>query len=290
MEQIEIQKKPRTIVLFRPKPSHAFKMRFTIDGRRVVRSTGSKDAAQARMNALSMYDTERARVPWEGEADRNATMASLIDEYERVLVSDGNTEDHAVRTAARLRTICPNGDLVREMTPRLVASRLRDLKHSPQTRNAYRGAVRALFGWAIREGHYEGKNPIRQVRRAKVVGKIYKRRDLTEDDMTRLLATAPEPRASIYRLMASTGLRKGEVRGMGSRTSTRRAARSPCGRPPSKNRTQAVLPLSSEAAAALETLRAHAKGTGLVRSVPIPGRCERTWPPPGSPTGTTRGA
>jgi integrase len=97
-------------------------------------------------------------------------------------------------------------------TQRSVSGYLRQLHADglhPKTVNAHRADLSAFFAWCVNQGVLEF-NPCLQVPKSTVKGDKT-RRALSVEEIKRLLDASPEPRRTVYRFLAFTGLRRSEA-------------------------------------------------------------------------------
>ncbi|MFB3891140.1 MAG: tyrosine-type recombinase/integrase [Phycisphaerae bacterium] len=81
----------------------------------------------------------------------------------------------------------------------------------PRTLNEYLETARAMLSWCVRQKRLPD-NPLAAVGKLDTTGDIRrKRRALSEDELRRLLAAAPEDRRRVYLFAATTGLRRQEI-------------------------------------------------------------------------------
>ena len=82
---------------------------------------------------------------------------------------------------------------------------------APKTLNEYLNAFKTFLNWAVRLNVIPS-NPLSEVEKAKTKGKEKRlRRALTQEELTRLVNTAPEERALVYLAAAYTGIRRSEL-------------------------------------------------------------------------------
>jgi integrase len=165
---------------------------------------------------------------------------------------------------------------VADVTPETIRRGLTGLSRggaSPTTVNGYRLSVSGFFAWLVREGRWP-TNPVKQVAPVKVNGKVRERRALTEEELRRLLEAAPPHRALVYRVAATTGLRRGELAALRWADVDLEAATLRVRATTSKNRREAFQPLPAGTVAALKATR----GKQQFPSAPVLGSV------PGTPT------
>jgi len=84
---------------------------------------------------------------------------------------------------------------------------------APRTQNSYHETLRAFLNWCVEPQGWLPRNPIAGIRAVKVgaKGRRHLRRAYSDKELTAILATAPEPRRSIYLTAAYSGLRRGTL-------------------------------------------------------------------------------
>lgn len=231
-------------------------------GRRVrVRLEGRdgrplRDERVAKLAAAEL--TRRLELGSVGVERHTATRArrplDLAEDYVKELARLGRAALHVSTTRTRLRRVLGDFPRVEDVTPETVRETLVRLSEAhgfgPKTQNYHRLALSAFFAWLIKEGRW-GANPVASVPRAAEDEPETPRRALTAEELEALLAATPEPRATVYRVAATTGLRRAELRALrwvgldldaGTLTLPGRST---------KNRREAVLPLPPGTVAAL---------------------------------------
>ena len=243
----------------------------TVDGVRVRKSLGVKDKRAASLKEsqiIRALELKKAGLDTHDDSVE-ATLEKLVLEYEQEMVRRRSSPIHVERTMARIRVLMTNARHLPDVTPAFVRKALRSAqikgKLSPRTVNAYRVALNGFFAWLVEEARWDD-NPCKQVKRVKETEPTRRRRALTDDELTRLLATAPPHRALAYRLAATTGLRREELASLRwtdidlERGVVRARAST------TKNRKEAWQPIP---AGTVEALRvAERRGPKVLRAVP----------------------
>ena len=188
----------------------------TVNGVRVRKTLGVKDKRVAQMKeaqVIRALELKRAGLDTHDDS-AEATLETLVREYEQEMVRRRSSPIHVERTMARIRVLLTKARHLPDVTPAFVRKALRKAqikgKLSPRTVNAYRVALNGFFAWLVEEGRWDD-NPCKQVKRVKETEPTRRRRALTDDELARLFATAPPHRALAYRLAATTGLRREEL-------------------------------------------------------------------------------
>ena len=215
-----------------------------------------RDERVAKLAAAEL--TRRLELGSVGVERHTATRArrplDLAEDYVKELARLGRAALHVSTTRTRLRRVLGDFSRVEDVTPETVRETLVRLSEAhgfgPKTQNYHRLALSAFFAWLIKEGRW-GANPVASVPRAAEDEPETPRRALTAEELEALLAATPEPRATVYRVAATTGLRRAELRALrwvgldldaGTLTLPGRST---------KNRREAVLPLPPGTVAAL---------------------------------------
>ena len=191
----------------------------------VETSTGCRDESAARqVLADRERRAERQRAGLISPAeDRRADhmaapIAAHIDAYLTAMEAAGTTEARRKTVAAYLRRLVVDcefrklGDLRREALERWLAAETRKGR-SAASRNGHHIALIAFANWLCDPsiGRLGGANPFRGIPKAdERSDPRRKRRAMTADELTRLLAVAGD-RAILYKTLALTGMRQGEL-------------------------------------------------------------------------------
>ena len=239
-----------------------------VDGDRYRKSLGVRDrhAAQVReAQYIRRLELQAAGLPVEGDtADANPTR--LIEEYESELQRRGSAPRHVSGTTQRIKTIVGKAKRLADVTPATIRKALARVAAdaAPTTVNGYRLALSGFYTWLVREGRWPS-NPVKQVAPVKVKGKKRERRALTAKELGRLLKAAPPHRALVYRVAATTGLRRSELAALRWADIDLKAATARVRATTSKNRREALQPLPNGTVAALNT----ARGERQLPSAPV---------------------
>ncbi len=228
-----------------------------VAGTRYRRSLGVRDKHAAQVleaELIRKLELEAAGLPVEnGTADAKPSV--LIGEYERELQRRRCSVVHVRKSIQRAEVLLNGSKRLADVTPAKIRGALDRLslgEASPRTVNAYRLALSGFFNWLVREGRWP-TNPVRQVAAVKVNGATRMRRALTERELARLLDAAPSARALVYRVAATTGLRRGELAALTWADIDLDAATLRVRASTSKNRRDATQPLPDGTVVALAT-------------------------------------
>lgn len=230
---------------------------YRIDGRRFRVNLKKTDKRTAQLAANELLAAiER------GEGATFLTGAThpdeLIREYEKELLRRGRSKKHAAQTAFRLRHLLEGVLRFEEVTSEFARRALqRVAEHdglSGKTVNDYRVSLSGLCTWLEREGRW-AKNPVKVVARVEHSEPTRVRRALTEKELLILLERVPPVRSAIYRLAATTGLRRSEIGSLVWSDVDLDAATVVIRARAAKNRRDAVLPLAEGTVDALRALR-----------------------------------
>ena len=201
-------------------------------------------------------------------------VAEHIEDYLADLRSTGRTKEYVRQVSARLERLRRDlgWKILNDMTPEsFIAWRDRQ-KTSPRTKNHFHDAVRGFANWLNDHERIE-TNRFLRVKRAQIPrGSRGNHRSFSDDEVRRLVAVAPPPRATAYLLAVTTGLRHADLRRL-AWPDIRLGARPPHIYLPgdsAKNKRSATLPLTAEAVALLEDLSPgpHASGRVFRRGMP----------------------
>lgn len=184
-------------------------------GTRYRRSLGVRDKHAAQIREADMIrrlELAAAGLPV-GNGTSDAKPSVLVGEYERELQRRRCSVVHVRKSVQRVETLLAGAKRVADVTPASIRGALDRLsagKAAPRTVNAYRLALSGFFNWLVREGRWPS-NPVKQVSAVKVNGTARERRALTTKELGRLVEKAPPHRALVYRVAATTGLRRSEL-------------------------------------------------------------------------------
>lgn len=185
--------------------------------RRVALHTPSRKVAEKMLRRL----IERKQMEREGilapEAMRTAAaapLASLVTQYEADLRGRGLAPSHIKETVARIRRViagCKWSRLGDVSAASFVAWRA-GFQRSAKTRKEYQTSFNAFLNWLLRHGRI-AVNPLAGVDRVETRGKAARlSRSYAPDEVSRLLAAAPESRRFVYQFLVNTGVRKNEAK------------------------------------------------------------------------------
>lgn len=187
----------------------------TRDGRPIRRSLRTGDRREAARREREILDAiDRDALGLRARASRSPLVEELVIEFEAELRRKGRSEEHIVDTLRSVARLAAFADVLRvgDWTPAALERGLGCFAdRSARTRNKMRGHVNTFFRWAIRTGRTTSRNPVDAVEALPSQPKRRERRALTTDELAELLRTAPEPRSLIYRVAATTGLRRAEL-------------------------------------------------------------------------------
>lgn len=265
--------------VFRPKwkrdgketTGRVYWMDVRVNGKRHRKSLGVSDKAVAiQREAEIVKQLEMAAVGMEDHTETAAaSLADLIDEYEQELVRRRSSRAHVQHTAKRVRDVAGRSTTLSDLTPARIRRSLSRLgtsrKLTAKTINGYRTATSGFFGWLVQEGRWP-TNPVAQVKRVRETEPARQRRAYSREELERLFAAVPHERATCYRVAATTGLRRGELRALtwadldlGAATVRVRASTS-------KNRKTMYLPLPERTVAELRRFKGRGKPEGPIFS------------------------
>lgn len=187
------------------------------------------EGGKTHRKSLKTDDPDRAEELWLGicQAARKAKRlgldpegatadsrpAEVLEEYIDDLKRQGLSEQHRDQKKGQLERLFKTvgASAIRDLNTARIRGALHKLSHaSARTQNDYRAAINAFFNWLVTAGRWP-KNPVTAIRKVKEPDEP-KRRALTPEELHRLLEAAPRHRSIIYRLCATTGLRRAELR------------------------------------------------------------------------------
>jgi integrase len=191
------------------------------DERQVEPAYTDKLASQ---KLLQRRETEAARrkagLLVADEADRKRPIADCIEQFGRELVSRGSEPDgphvkEAKRILACIAEACgwsTIGDIRQDRFTSYLADQA-EAGRAPLTRNQHLAFLRNFCNWLVSQ-KWLPESPVASLKPARVgqAGRRRARRALTRDELSRLLAKAPEPRRSLYLIAALSGFRRKELR------------------------------------------------------------------------------
>lgn len=244
---------------------------------RVSLRTSDKRVAEKKLAGIvQQAERERANIALPKTLVHAASkpVADHIEDYLADLRSTGRTKEYVRQVSARLERL--RRDLqwnsLTDMTPESFIGWRDGQKTSPRTKNHFHDAVRGFANWLLDHERIE-TNRFLRVKRSQIPrGSRGNHRSLRDDEVRRLIAVAPPPRAAAYLLAVTTGLRHAELRRL-AWPDVRLEARPPHIYLPgdsAKNKRSATLPLTAEAVAMLEDLSPgpHASGRVFRRGMP----------------------
>jgi len=254
---------------------------------RVHRSLKTTDKKFAESEATRIRDAIR-RGEVEQEETRGTRPSLLVDEYVKHLERLKKSAVYLRILKTRLLWFLGSAHSLDESTPesirkalaRLAETELKGYRHehgrlpTPKTINSYRGALHAFFAWLIKHERWD-RNPVVPVARAPKAPPKHPRRALELVELEAFLVQVPARRSVIYRLAATTGLRRGEMAALRwsdfdleAATVTVRAATSKGAKIANDDR-DVVLPLPPTTVASLRAHRGAAKPSDPVfKSIP----------------------
>lgn len=237
---------------------------------RRVRGTTSKEESRE-IEARLKRESARERAGLETRTDRQTLrpIAEHVIEFEDTLEGRGRTRHHVDQTTSRINAILDaiGAQRFTDVTAHAVSEWAREARTriSPTTVDGYLRALKGFTRWAWREGRLTA-DPLAGLSLTGARGDLrYKRRALTEEEIRKALTTTRAStrtyrgmsgidRHAIYLTAVSTGLRAGELAALrvddlaldaDPPTVTVRASTT-------KNRTEAVLPLTEDVASILQ--------------------------------------
>ena len=177
----------------------------------------------------------------------------LVLEYEVELGRRGSAPVHVRRSIQRIKVVLSDAKRLADVTPAWVRKALARIESddcTATTANGYRLAVSGFFNWLVRDERWPS-NPCKAVKPARPGEKTRERRALDDDELRRLLAKAPAQRSLVYRLAASSGLRRSELAALRWRDLDLDAATVRARASTSKNRRETYIPLPADTVDAL---------------------------------------
>jgi integrase len=196
-----------------------------VNGKRLQGSLRTTDKRKAEKRASDLRNelTKNEVLVRFGVATFDATAGrapkDLVEEYVEELRRRGRSDDHVEPTRARLLYLFEGlSSLSEATTERLCAALARvaeERELTPRTVNFYRAAAHAFFKWLVTADPPRWpRNPVVSVKAVRVAGNARDRRALELVELVRLLETAPPDRSLIYRLAATSGIRRSELEGL----------------------------------------------------------------------------
>ena len=219
------------------------------------------------------------------EESRKKPLTAHVADFASYLEGKGNTFEHVERTAERCKRVFEQikATVIGDVTPGRIETALAEFrrnglpkksdsksKKKPQplgvsSSNHYFRALRSFFRWLVSDRRI-AENPIVGLKLSRLTDadKRRRRRNLTNEEFTRLVTTTEKSevtlyeltgpdRAMLYQVAANTGLRASELASL-TRTSLDLDSKTPtvrCLGAYTKNGQEAVLPLRTELAKGL---------------------------------------
>lgn len=243
------------------KRENIWQVEFTApDGRRVQRSlrTGDRKLAEIKVGALRRGLELRDAGIETHDATRRQPVAELAAEYLAELRRIGRDEAHVQALTTKVGRMLEGATRLEDVTPEHVRASLvrvtARFKLAPQTANQHRTALHGFFSWLVKLGRWS-RNPVEAVAPSKVVSKTFERRAFRPEELERLVQATAEPRATVYRLAATTGLRRAELRALRWKHVDLDGATLTLPGKHSKNRKDATLPVAPNVVGALRAIQ-----------------------------------
>ena len=215
---------------------------WTHDGKRVERSTKTTDrrAAERILAKWTGDDALRRDGVVDPAADKHAQddqrpLAEHLEDFKAFLVAKGRTAKYAKETYSKAVYVFEQGGMARisALSPSKVQATVADLRDradslSLRTCNAYLQAVKSFSRWLVRDGRAASDVLVHLSLFNADEDPRYIRRDLTPDEVSRLIRAAEAgpvvkqglttisgvDRAMLYRVAAGTGFRTSELRSL----------------------------------------------------------------------------
>lgn len=233
--------------------------------------TADKKLAERAANKLR----ERLYKGEKGLEDYRETLAvnpeTLVEQFIDRLVKQGRAKKHYSIVRGRLLAIMKHVSSIGEFNPQKIDSILDEIQADKDlgglTRNRYRKALRAFFGWLIKQQRWD-KNPVEQTDAVAEDESALKRS--LHKEILRLLHDPRIPfyRRAVYRLAVTTGLRRKEMKSLRWSNIDFENGVVKLSASWTKNKTRDWLPLPPPTAQALSFLKPKdAKPTDLVFEV-----------------------
>lgn len=247
---------------------------YAVEGRSFRESLKTRDKRAAELKAATLVkeaELRAAGVETHARTNRSEPDA-LVSEYQGELERRGRTHAHVQPVISRLKYMLVDARTLVEITPEWIRRRLSQIadqgRVTARTSNRYRLAVFGFFRWLVRERRWTG-NPVEAVGGARETEPARRRRALTPEELSGLVAVAPPTRSTCYLLAATSGLRRSELKHLCWGDLDLEAGTVRVRAKTSKNRREATLPLPPQTVEALRDLRADATPDARVlRGVP----------------------
>lgn len=233
-----------------------------------TKCTDKTSAEEVARKLSKTLERKRAGLPTTDETDER-TPAALIGEYRTELRRRGRCEQHVSMTGVRLTRMFAGLLRLSAMTAEATRSALVRLEKEhglgTKSQNHHLRALRCFFNWLVREERWES-NPAKRMTLAREMESELPWRALAGPECARLIAVAPPARAAVYRVAATTGLRRRELRALLWANIELSTGMLTLASRHSKNRRPVNIPLSRITVAALKALRGEAKPSDRVFS------------------------
>jgi integrase len=234
---------------------------YSVKGIRCRRSTGMTEKRAAEQEAARMVraaERKAAGLDTHEEAQRTP-LQELVQEFVRSSRRRRENPKHGQQVERLLRRML-RGRKLASITP-AVAERVIATESegkSARTEAYARWALRSFFAWLVENDHWT-RNPVKRADRRREADAKRKRRALTQEEVERLLATAPEERRLLYLVALSTGLRRSELEALAWEDLDLKAKLLKVRAEKAKGKREAVLPLASGTAEALRAVKGRAR-------------------------------
>jgi len=176
------------------------------EGKWKEKSLETTNFKQARAKAAAIKITIEKR---RGQEDR---LTVLIESYRDDMDRRGLKAHHIKQSIDEITSLIEEIGIqtLEGLTTRNCEVALGYTRHfKRRTQNVYRASMSAFCNWLIRCGFID-INPIKNIPPTKVNDRTI-RRELTDDELNRLFASAPIHRSLVYKIASHTGLRRGEL-------------------------------------------------------------------------------
>ena len=194
------------------------------NGRRRSKGTKTTDKRVAARIAAKLEGDEALRREGiiDARTDRFSSegrrpLADHVEEYLNHCRNEGQSEKHLVEKVRHLKRLQENADIkcLAELTPEVLEQHLTYLEDkglSARSINFCRQVVLAFANWCVKRGRLESNTLQSVARRDETKDRRHKRRPLTDDEMSRLLAVAEAGgRKAWYMVAALAGLRRSDL-------------------------------------------------------------------------------
>lgn len=150
---------------------------------------------------------------------KSRPISEFVEKFRVSLEASGDTEKHVKSTIRKINHLSAEiglrslPDVSCEKMEGWISGEIQSGKRAPRTINSYLVALGSFLNWCTENG-YITSSPIRRVKKLnEAVGRRKERRSLTEDELRSLLefASRNEENSLVYRVLAGTGLRSGEL-------------------------------------------------------------------------------